>query len=790
MGGFFAAFAGGLELMRMSGGWGDGGVSVRSGSGLVEALRGLAFARLGRRRVLRGLALALGLVGLVACVGGGKQAQGPSVQLVAATYRPTGEEVITTRQDTPGRFFSCERQRDTCFSGNAVPRLGQPGASGGPTGYIDTSALNTPGNEGAASEFQMEVDREDIVVEPLRSQQIIGGQWQAELETGGSIRLNYDNEPLERVAQDILGGILGVNYLLGEGMTGTVTFRSEKRFTRAEVLQVLADILARNGYLIQYFNSVYHVGLPEELDTLTGLRGRTAIESDETYVIALRSTAPENIAEIVAALIPPGNTVSAVPESNNLLVRGDPSQFQAIEGLVQSLSGTGASSNILAIIPLRRSSPEVVADQLSQIYAERNLGDVLFVPLEQRQGILVVTDRGEVVDDVRQLATSLDVELRDTAKLRVVQLTYLNAEETAAQLQNVFSGGAPGRPVQDAPQPGFDSAIVRSAIDRASGDDGDVTSPPPPAIDPAAATAASAAAPPVELGSGVTIAADARNNALLVRSTYAEFKRIAAAVKALDIPLAQVVIEATIVEVDINDSLQYGVQAFLQRNGDTFRSAPVTGAADPGGAGFSALLSSTRGSTNIQLVLTALQSVSNVKVISSPYLTVTDGATSRLSVGDQIPFVTASQTSSSDGSVTVTKEVETRDVGVILEVTPKIAPDNSVILDIVQEVSSARNENTAAGDNPVVSQRRLESRITVQSGSTILLGGLIQERSETTRDAVPVVSKIPILGEAFKQTDDTQNRSELLVLITPRVVRNSSQVTDLTDQLRYLMTTR
>lgn len=246
----------------------------------------------GRVLALHGLALTLGLVGLVACVDG-KQAEKSGVQLVAATDRPTGEEIITTRQDTPGRFFSRENLRDTYFTGNAVPRLGQPGASGGPTGYIDNSALNTPGSKGAASEFQMEVDREDIVVEPLRSQQIIDGQWQTELDKGGSIRLNYDNEPLERVAQDILGGILGVNYLLGEGMTGTVTFRLEKRFTRAEVLQVLADILARNGYLIQYFNSVYHVGLPEELDTLTGSRGRTAIESDETSVITLPSTAPE-----------------------------------------------------------------------------------------------------------------------------------------------------------------------------------------------------------------------------------------------------------------------------------------------------------------------------------------------------------------------------------------------------------------------------------------------------------------------------------------------------------------
>jgi general secretion pathway protein D len=178
------------------------------------------------------------------------------------------------------------------------------------------------------------------------------------------------------------------------------------------------------------------------------------------------------------------------------------------------------------------------------------------------QAILVVTDRGEVVDDVRRLATSLDVELRDTAKLRVIQLTYLEAETTAAQLQDVFGGGTPDRPTQDEPA-GFDSSIVKAAIDRAGGsEEGEIVSPPPPG---SGELSGGQDAPPVELGSGVKIAADSRNNALLVRSTYSEFKRIAAAIKALDVPLAQVVIEATIVEVDINDSLQYGVQAFLQR---------------------------------------------------------------------------------------------------------------------------------------------------------------------------------------------------------------------------------
>ncbi len=730
------------------------------------------------------------------------------VKLVSATDRVTGEQFITTQEDQPIKFFSRENLRETVFSGNIDAKLKKP-QGGNPGGFLNTNDVNGPASGGAASEFQVEITTNEVLIEPLRHQQVIGGQWQPKFGSGGAVSLNYENTPLEEVIQNILGGILGVNYITSDNLVGEVTFRTERRFDKGELVQILADILARNGYLIQYFNSVYHIGLPEELDTLTGLRGRTGLESDQTFVVELNDTAPENIAEIAAALIPPGNTISAVPETNNVVVRGDPTQFRSIEGLLKSLAGKGPQRNILAILPLRRSSPEAVASQLSAVYTERDLGDVIFLPLEQRQGILVVAESQKLVNDARKLARGLDVDYRDSAKLRIIQLTYLDASQTASQLNEVFANTASSQPVNDEPE-GFDSDVIKSAIDRASSgessrgvSDSSGDSIPTPKFfrtnndtrqngnsgQGQAGTAVQNDAP-VETATGVSIAADARNNALLVRSSYGEYKRIAAAVKALDVPLSQVVIEATIVEVTINDTLQYGVQAFLQRFDNTFRTAPTTGAADPGGAGFAAVVQWSSGSSNIQAVLTALQSVSDVKVISSPYLTVANGATSRLSVGDEIPFVTASQTSNSDGTVTVTQEVESRDVGVILEVTPTIAPDNSVVLDIRQEVSSAATVATAAGVNPTISERTIESQITVASGNTILLGGLIQERSDRTEDGVPVLRKIPILGEAFKQTTDTQRRSELLIMITPRVARNNTQINDITNQLKWQLTSR
>lgn len=751
------------------------------------------------RRILHLFALFLGLSLLAACNGtsNGARTQAAHVPLVAATNRASGDEVITTRAETSRlqQFFSRENQRATVFSGDANPRL-----AGGPAergGLLDLRRLNADPSGQAQGEYFVDIAGEQVFVEPLPMQPILGSQWQPPRSGGGNVELNFNNEPLPQVVRNVLGGILGLNYIIGDSVTGNVTFRSERRFSQTELLQVVADILARRGYVIQFFNGIYHVGSPEEMETLTGLRQRTQLETDSTYVIRLRSAIPTNLVEVVNALIPPGNRVSQSEGSNTLLVQGDPSQFASIEDLVRSLVESRPGTQALAIVPVRRTPPEAIAEQVQAVFAQRGLADVLLVPVPTVPGVLVVANTRETVSQVTSLVSQLDVENRDRAQVRVIQLRHLNAQDLAARLSEVLGAGqiAPPRGNEPAPEA---SAIIAAAIEtantgepvRESDTAGGIRAPrfirgsndPAPG---AAQTVTRAAQPAPQAGEPVTFSADTRNNTLLVRSNFQEFQRIQEVVRALDVPLAQVVIEATIIEVDINDQLQYGVQLYLERFGLTVRSSGGAGApTDPGGSGFVGTWGSTRGASSIQAVVTALQSVTNVRVISSPYLTVVDGATSRLNVGDQIPFVVASQTSQAGGQVIVTQEIDTRDIGVILSVTPRISPDNSVMLDIIQEVSSARTTQTVAGSNPVVSQRRVQSQIVVQSGGTVLLGGLIQERTDTGESGVPVLRRIPGVGALFNRSDNTMARSELLVLITPRVVRNADTLDNLTRQLR------
>ena len=219
----------------------------------------------------------------------------------------------------------------------------------------------------------------------------------------------------------------------------------------------------------------------------------------------------------------------------------------------------------------------------------------------------------------------------------------------------------------------------------------------------------------------------------------------------------------------------------------TVRNSLGGRATDLGEQGFSAALNKLVHGVSVQTVIDALDQITDVAVISSPYLTVMNQKTARLVVGDQIPFSTTSQSSSNDGNVTVTQEIEVKDTGVILEVQPVIRANNAVELHIAQEISAAELLSGEVNLTPTVTTRQITSDIVVQSGSTVLLGGLIQERTSALKTGFPGAVRAPLFGALFGQHSNEGSRTEVVVMITPRVARTSSQIEQITDQLRYHM---
>ena len=269
----------------------------------------------------------------------------------------------------------------------------------------------------------------------------------------------------------------------------------------------------------------------------------------------------------------------------------------------------------------------------------------------------------------------------------------------------------------------------------------------------------------------------------MIYSSYTMYKIVRERLKVLDVPQAQVVIEAMVAEVTLGDDLSHGVEAFLTAQGlDVSSSASGTASSRTGG-GFLRAQFGVPGA-KADVILQALQNVTNVKIISTPYLTVVDGKKAKLVIGDQIPFSTVTQTAQLTGTTTVTQQITVKDTGVVLEVTPRIRADNSVVLGINQSVSSAKNNDTVGGLTPTIATRSVQSDVIVQSGSTIMLAGLVQESTNLTESGIPVARSIPVIGDLFKQRVDKATRSELIVLITPRVIRRSIELENITRQMR------
>ena len=299
------------------------------------------------------------------------------------------------------------------------------------------------------------------------------------------------------------------------------------------------------------------------------------------------------------------------------------------------------------------------------------------------------------------------------------------------------------------------------------------------------------------LGQSVRVMADRINNTLLIHATPAEYERIESTLKRLDVQRAQVLIEASIVEVTLGDGLEYGLQwAFKGGLGGGREGMGLLGTA-AGGAGssvkpgsssaFAYTLSNAAG--NISAVLSALASKSLIKVMSSPSLMVLDNHTAAIQVGNQQPVSTGTTVinPSTSGAYT-TNSIQYKDTGVMLGVTPSVSAGDLVTLDINQMVTDLDDAaNSALKDYPTFMQRQINSKVAVRSGETLVLGGLIKDRASSGKSGLPLLSSIPVVGALFGTHTTKADRTELLVILTPRVLRSDDDARAVSRELRDRM---
>jgi len=433
-------------------------------------------------------------------------------------------------------------------------------------------------------------------------------------------------------------------------------------------------------------------------------------------------------------------------------------------------------------------------------------GIVRLVPIERLNAILVITHQPKHMAAVRRLIEQFDwgTEASPGRRLYVYHVKYGKAENIATVLQELFgqvqavgqastSDGIPELP------PGVEGGgnVFRTAKQLsdpispvgAPGAGGDY---PERVTAPAATSTAGeeTAAGTTVAGEGegpVTIMADQDNNAILVMASPADYRMIEAAIRKLDIQPRQVLINAIISEVTLNDELDYGVGWFL--SGGNFElgfNTPLPGGAEAAGEGLA--LAIFNNSDETRMFFDLLASKSNVKFISAPQVMVRDNQTATIRVGDQIPVTTRSSQSTSDPDAPIVTEVQFRDTGTLLTVTPRINAGGQVTMDISQEVSLPGSEPAVGGGGNVsIAQRTIDSSVTVHGGQTVVLGGLIRETRTESKSGIPLLMDIPWLGQLFSTTGENVGRTELIVTINPVVVENQRDAELVTRDLRQRM---
>jgi general secretion pathway protein D len=289
------------------------------------------------------------------------------------------------------------------------------------------------------------------------------------------------------------------------------------------------------------------------------------------------------------------------------------------------------------------------------------------------------------------------------------------------------------------------------------------------------------------------ITADVANNSIVVYSNQEDYRVVERAIRDIDRPQLQVSIDATVAEVTLTDGLQYGVQAFLTSKdvglGNDKGSVGLLGAGQV--AAQSALLQRVAPGLNLLLgpenqprvILNALSNLTDVKVLSSPSIVALDNQPALLQVGDEIPITTSSATVLSNAATPIVNTIQMRNTGVILKVLPHVHANGSIRLEVDQEISNVVNPDQQTL-TPTIAQRRVHSTVSVISGQTVLLAGLISERDQKTRSGIPGLREIKFLGDLFGNTSSSKSRSEIIIFIKTRLIRNSVDAGAVTEEFR------
>lgn len=558
------------------------------------------------------------------------------------------------------------------------------------------------------------------------------------------VSMSFVDTDVREFARVLFSELLKKPYSVDPGVSGTVTLRSGGNVDGNAALALARQALAPTGNAIVYSAGSYRV-------TATGQSGGAAGGS-KTF--SLKFVTAEAAQRALQPLMQGRGEIIAASGSR-LSIRGDDDTMALVGSMLAAIDIDRFKSSSFGLFPLKYGNANTVRVELEGLFGAVGVTGETVIAIERMNAILVVAEMAGHIDFANKWLQRLDHGATDERQVYVYQVQNREASELAELTQGIFAGSSVGGASQNSTVPeSGDMAVPSSSGANSAGSTGDLR-----------------------------ITADGGSNSLVIWATAEEYEAIRQALQRLDTPLRQVFVEATIAEVRLSNELSHGVRWFMESGpfGAGISDAS-NGAVAPSYPGFNFSFKVP----NVQVVINALEAHTDVRIVSSPQLTVIDRQTATIQVGDQVPVVTKTVQNSTSGDNVIANDVTFRDTGVILEVTPQIRSSGEVVLEINQEVSRVVPTTSSQINSPTISQRKVASTVLVADGTAIVLGGLMSSTDESGGGGLPGTQKT-ILESIFGSNKQSSARSELIVIIRPVIIQNSSDMRRVVEEIASKM---
>ena len=603
--------------------------------------------------------------------------------------------------------------------------------------------------------------------------------------SSGEATFNFEGESLHAVVKVILGDLLRQNYVIAPNVQGTVTLATPRPVSDAQALSLLEMVLGWNNARLIWSDGRYNIvpadqALPGNLAPRTG--SAAGARGYEVRAVPLKYISASEMEKLLKPYARAGAIVQVDGSRNLIVLAGTRAELSNYLRTVEIFDVDWLAGMSVGVFPLQSAEAIKVVNELDKVFGEGSktplAGMFRFMPLEGQNAVMVITPQASYLARIEEFIGRMDAGGEGT-RLYVYEVKYVKAADLAEQLGKVYGNVSQSTSSAPSMMPGIEPVEVRTT---------DMPS--------AEARLPDAVAPPsgggmvdqtLSIGGGeVGISAVEESNSLLVRASPAAWESIRRAIDRLDSMPLQVQVEAQVVEVKLTGDLNYGVSWFFGNAIDA-ASQPAADAANDFRNSATQITGTNNAFTflgpSAKVIINTLDNVSDVRILSAPSVLVRNNVEADFNSGQQIPVAsTVINNNGNTNSDNTYSQVQFRQTGVSLKVKPRISSNGMVFMEITQDVSSPSSDGPVIGGNISVDNNKLHTEVAVMSGETIAIAGLIKTEQGKGSSGFPGLSRLPVIGALFGNQTVRDNRQEILVLITPTVVRDPMEARRVTDE--------